>query len=157
MLTNIIGLCGIAGVSGTVSSQPSDADPHQLQLQSYKLVGDNIDKSVKARYMRSEGGHNKSLHYFLYFAGVDFSAYPDVRPLHSPMQIGLYLLPSTDDDITLHLFMTHLSCIYAPIFPSSNLPLKMVEWCIDTMASHKPHPKHRRLLLAPLDIPYVDS
>ncbi len=29
----------------------------------YKVVGDNIDKSVRARYMRSEGHRNKSLHY----------------------------------------------------------------------------------------------
>lgn len=124
-----------------LSSQPSDADPpscKQLQLQSYKLVGDNIDKSVKARYMRFEGGHNKSLHYFHYFAvlnRVDFSAYPDVRPdlcLNSPMQIALSLLPSTDDDITLkHLFMTHISrvlCTHIPFFKSTFEDV--VEWHI---------------------------
>ena len=51
----------------------------------YKLVGDNLDKGVKTRYMRSddaEGYRNKSLHYFHSFAiqnRIDLSKLPDVH------------------------------------------------------------------------------
>ncbi len=46
-----------AGVTAT-----SEANvPKQLR---YKLIGDNIDKGVKARFMRVEDHSNKSLHYF---------------------------------------------------------------------------------------------
>ena len=34
----------------------------------YKLVGDNIDKTVKSRHMRLNDHHNKSFHYFYSFS-----------------------------------------------------------------------------------------
>ncbi len=104
---------------------PSDP-PTCTQHLGYKLVGDNIDKGVKARYMRVEGSRNKSLHYFHSFAvldRIDFSPLPDVFPqtcLNSPKQLALALLPSTDDDKTLReLFGTHVSrilCTHIPFF-----------------------------------------
>ena len=57
---------------------------------SYKLVGDKIDKGVKARYMRADKYHNKSLHYFHSYAmasRIDFSKFSNVKPatcLNSP-------------------------------------------------------------------------
>ena len=36
--------------------QLPEATSAHLQLQSYKLVGDNIDKSVRAQYLRYDGG-----------------------------------------------------------------------------------------------------
>ena len=52
--------------SSTVIAETSQSSGSQ-QL-GYKLMGDNVDKSVKARYMRMEQYSNKSLHYFHYFA-----------------------------------------------------------------------------------------
>lgn len=122
------------------SSQQFDAAAStstQLQL-SYKLVGDNIDKSVKTRYMCLEGGHNQSLHYFHCFAvlnRIDFTEFPDVQPqlcLNSPDNIALTLLPSAEDDQTLkNLFMTHVSrilCTHIPFFKASFEDV--VEWHI---------------------------
>ena len=48
----------------------ADLDPDQettpkerKQELGYKIIGDNLDKTVKARYMR-DGARNQSLHYF---------------------------------------------------------------------------------------------
>ena len=57
-----------------------------IQPLSFKLVGDNIDKNVKARYLRSDHG-NSSLHYFHSFAvkdRIDFSHLSSTLPLHAP-------------------------------------------------------------------------
>ena len=92
----------------------------------YKLVGDNIDIGVKARYRRMEGSHSHSLHYFHSFtvqSRIDFSHLPDQHPdtcLNSPNQLALTLLPSADDDRSLRdLFVTHVSrilCTHMPFF-----------------------------------------
>ena len=75
------------------------------QKVGFKLVGDNIDKSIKARYVfRSDKHRNQSLHYFHPFAmknRKDFSHLLDIHPqscANSPHNIVLSLLPSADDD-----------------------------------------------------------
>ena len=78
--------------------------PKKAPLLGYKIIGDNIDKMVKARYMRDEGYCNKSLHYFHSFAiqnRIDLSSYPDVHPhtcMDSPSRRASALLPSEEDD-----------------------------------------------------------
>ena len=115
-----------------VIKMPKEADtppsepPTLTQCVGCKLVGDNIDKGVKTCYMRVEGSHNKSLHYFHSFAvlnRVDFSHLPDVFPhtcLNHPRQLALALLPSKDDDRALtQLFGIHVSrilCTHMPFF-----------------------------------------
>ena len=109
-----------------------------LQHRSYKLVGDNIDKNVKARYMRIEGSRNQSLHYFHSFAVLDrinFSHLPDVflhTCLNSPKQLALAMLPSKDDDKVLTLlFETHVSRILCTHIPFFKLSFEdIVEWHI---------------------------
>ena len=106
----------------TAPSAPSASTCHLV----YKLVGDNIDKAVKARYMRVEGSRNQSLHYFHSFAvldRIDFSHLPNVFPdtcLNSPKKLALALLPSEGDDTILtRLFETHVSrilCTHMPFF-----------------------------------------
>ena len=66
----------------------------------YQLVGDNLDKGVRARYMRSQSHHDQSLHYFNSFAvynRIDFSSYPDIHP-STCFDIEQNQLPSRDDD-----------------------------------------------------------
>ena len=76
-------------------------------LLGYKLVGDNIDKGVKARFMRVEKHCGQSLHYFHFCAiqnRIDFGKYSDAQPqtcLDSPKKRALYLLPSDEDDDAL--------------------------------------------------------
>lgn len=73
----------------------------------YKIIGDNIDKGVKARFMRVEDHGNQSLHYFHACAiqnRVNFSDYADVHPHgceDSPERRALRLLPSEEDDNAL--------------------------------------------------------
>ena len=83
-------------------------------LLGYKLVGDNIDKGVKARYMRADEHRGQSLHYFHSFAvqnRIDFSSYSDVLPatcLDSCERRAKQLLPSKDDDSCLRNNLTIL-------------------------------------------------
>ena len=113
---------------------PSDVDQHR----SFKLVGDNLDTSVKARYMRMEGSRNQSLHYFHAFAVLDrisFSHLPDVFPhtcLNSPKQLALEMLPSTIDDKALSLlFETHISRILCKHIPFFKVTFEdIVQWHI---------------------------
>lgn len=109
-----------------------------LQHRSYKLVGDNIDRSVKARYMRMEGHRNQSLHYFHSFAVLDrisFNHLPDVLPhtcFNSPKQRALSMLPTErDDEVLTLLFETHISrilCTHIPFFKTTFEDI--VEWHI---------------------------
>ena len=69
----------------------------------FKIVGDNIDKHIKPRYMRT-GHKGKSLHYFHSFAvhnriNVDnFSTERAPSCLPSPNYVAKSLLPTTSDD-----------------------------------------------------------
>ena len=73
---------------------------HANQHLGYKIVGDNIDKTVKARYMRTGSHRNQSLHYFHSLAlrsRIDFSHLPNVYPdtcSPSPLKLSLPPLPS---------------------------------------------------------------
>lgn len=129
----------LTGSSVPQSQQLDAAASTSTQLQlSYKLVGDNIDKSVKTRYMRLEGGRNQSLHYFHCFAvlnRIDFTEFPDVQPqlcLNSPDILASTLLPSAEDDQTLrNLFMTHVSRILCTHIPFFKVGFEdVVEWHI---------------------------
>lgn len=71
---------------------------------TYRLCGDNIDKTVKQRYMRYGIAKPNSIHYFHSYAvadRIDLSGTSEtVLPLPSvdAEQLSISLLPSTDDD-----------------------------------------------------------
>ena len=102
----------------------------------YKLVGDNIDMSVKARYVQVGVSRNRSLHYFHTFVvknRVDLRHLSDVHPdtcLPSSEQIACRLLPSTDDDKKLQSrFVAHVSRILATYLPYFKFAFEdVVEW-----------------------------
>ena len=52
-------------------STPSCTQVVPSSTYTFKLCGDNIDKTVKARYMNSDEGFNRSLHYFHSYAVLD--------------------------------------------------------------------------------------
>lgn len=117
----------------------TDGPSAKQQCTGFKIVGDNLDKSVKARYMRLGGSHNQSLHYFHSFAvldRIDFSSLPNIHPqqcLNSPEKRALSLLPSSDDDKALKkLFVTHVSRILTTHLPVFKLMFEDVtEWHIE--------------------------
>ena len=86
-------------------------------LLGYKLVGDNIDKRVKARFMRVEKHCGQSLHYFHFCAiqnRIDFGNYSDAQPqtcLDSPKK---------EHYISCHLMKTTML-----------LPTILLFWCPD--------------------------
>lgn len=99
-------------------SNPSQHSNHDMQLTpsadsttsplstrtTYRLCGDNIDKTVKQRYMRYGIAKPNSIHYFHSYAvadRIDLSGMSEtVLPLPSvdAEQLSISLLPSTDDD-----------------------------------------------------------
>ena len=73
----------------------------------YRLCGDNIDKTVKQRYMRFDAHKTKSLHYFHSYAvanRIDFSFLSEMTPPLPSVniqQLAISLLPSPEDDVAL--------------------------------------------------------
>ena len=91
---------------------------------TYKLVGDNLDLTVKARYMRIDGQKDQSLHYFHHMSvcdRIEFSHLPISRAhtcLNSPSNLAVSLLPDVKSDESLisdlsvlvsRIIVTHLS------------------------------------------------
>ena len=107
---------GNEGTDVTAGMDTSQSDSQLMALEthssgntgtlSYKLVGDNIDKTVKHRYMRVDKHRkNESMHYFHAFAvrdRIDFSSlsnhFPSISSLPFPDEIVKTLLPSKEDD-----------------------------------------------------------
>lgn len=85
--------CHISRISGISYSLP----------KGYRICGDNIDKTVRPRYMRSDKA-NKSLHYFHSYAvqnRVDVSHLADSpvdMSTFTPDRIASTILPSSNDD-----------------------------------------------------------
>ncbi len=103
------------------SSQPPNqqADSPSLQAPSselalekgnpelYCLCGDNIDITVKPRFMRTDKHKTTSLHYFHSYAvqnRIDFSDLSETVPMALVVdvhQLAASLLPTPDDDVAL--------------------------------------------------------
>lgn len=83
--------------TGTTVAIPTATDNINI-WNGYKLVGDNVDKNVRASFQRI-GYTTQSLHYFHAYAvldRVDFSGLSDAAP--SPSIVDpLSFLPSKDD------------------------------------------------------------
>ena len=111
-----------------------------------KIVGDNIDKTVKARYMRTGSHRNQSLHYFHSLAlrsRIDFSHLPNVYPdtcSPSPLKLAESLLPSASDDQSLRdLFIMHVSRVLSTHIPFFEFAFEdVVEW-------HRKHDYYKQM------------
>lgn len=69
-----------------ISQQPEDEASVQCSWNGFKIVGDNIDKTVHASFQRSNDLTQRSLHHFHAFAvrdRIDFSDLSDSQPLHA--------------------------------------------------------------------------
>ena len=126
-------------------SQPT-ADMYTPKKLSYKLVGDNIDKKVKSRYMRLNGHRNKSFHYFHSFAvqnRIDISSLLDVLPHgcpNHPCKVALGLLSSAQDDKALRQhFVTLISRVLYTHIPFFNFSFDgVIDW-------HKKHKYYQQM------------
>ena len=73
----------------------------------YTLCGDNIDKTIKRRYLRTDSNATAtSLHYFHFYAvkdRIDFSDLGEKAILcdADQLQLALSLLPSPEDDMAI--------------------------------------------------------
>lgn len=100
-------MISIQATPTAVQVEQEDCHCDALGCKGYKLVGDNFDKNVKARYIRHSSHQNRSLHFFHVCAiedRIDFSHIPNQHPhgcLNSPRKRALALLPSTKDDNSL--------------------------------------------------------
>ena len=89
------------------SSSQLEYHDHTTAVTLYKLCGDNIDKTVHQRYMRSDSHGTRSLHYFHSYAIADRINFSNLsqetqpsRSLNSHTQ-ALLLLPSLEDEEAL--------------------------------------------------------
>ena len=89
------------------TGEDSECEHQPASVTFYRICGDNIDKSVKHRYMRSDFQGSSSLHYFHSYATadrIDFSKLSDKSP--PAKQLGNHaeafiLLPSLEDEEAL--------------------------------------------------------
>ena len=89
------------------TGEDSECEHQPASITFYRICGDNIDKSVKHRYMRSDFQGSSSLHYFHSYATadrIDFSKLSDKSP--PAKQLGNHaeafiLLPSLEDEDAL--------------------------------------------------------
>ena len=79
-----------------------------MRHKGYRLCGDNIDKTVRRRHLRSDRRNNISMHYFHVYAvenRIDFSNCPDVMPDNSKISdfrfVAKSLLSTSHDDAVL--------------------------------------------------------
>ena len=101
--------------------ESQDKDNPRRQICYFKLVGDNLDKNIKPRYMRSDR-QTTSLHYFHVYAvldRVDVSAMSNqVSFVDSQASDLNALLPSAEDDMNIKAnFSTLVSRILVKYLP----------------------------------------
>ncbi len=108
----------------------------------FKLVGDNVDKTIKPRHMR-EDRQTRSAHYFHLYATkdrIDLSHIPDnSRPVNVAPPLE-ELLPSPADEKAL---MGNLSVLVSRIL-SNHIPF-IKENLGDTVDQHIPHPHSKEM------------
>ena len=89
----------ISNPEGDQSSNSNDSiEPQPCTSNEYKIVGDNIDKNIRASFQRLNH-QTKSLHYFHTFAvrdRVDFSGLSDVTPHYVKIDPATLLPGPTD-------------------------------------------------------------
>lgn len=105
---------------GEILHAPGSDDPLSIDPSEYptfKIVGDNIAKSVKPRF-RCYDSQSKSLHYFNHYAVKDctdishLSGIPTPLPSRDYLALAESLLPSSQDNETLaNNSSTHFSRI----------------------------------------------
>ena len=97
--------------------------PHTKEWYGFKLVGDNLDKTINPRIMRSDH-QRSSLHYFHCFAvrdRINLSNFSDIPPVISSLSIDdtlSKLIPTNDDQRALqHNFKVIMSQILVEEIP----------------------------------------
>ena len=118
----------------------NDIIPHS-KMFGFKLVGDNLDISVNARYLRAEKHCNQSMHFFHSYAVLDRIAMGNLSiglPATCnprPLDMALSLLPTEENDSVTSL---HLSAEFLLLIsPSFNLPFRMLLYGIYTTNTTK--------------------
>ena len=99
------------GDLSSTSTNPTEEDSSsptsttQKVVNTFKLVGDNVDSMFKQRYMRSDKHRAGGIHYFHTYAArdrIDFSMlserFPEPNSLPREEDVALSLLPSNKDD-----------------------------------------------------------
>ena len=120
---------------------PSSASVPLLETKTslpFKLVGDNIDKNVRPRYLRSSIHRTESLHYFHSYTVRDrigFNELPHKQPsscLPSKHTLAESILPSPTDDalkINITTLVSRILVKHIDIFNKS-FP-DVVDWHIN--------------------------
>ena len=110
------------------------------------LIGDNIDKAIKPRYMRSDQKGKQLLHYFHYFTSstrIDTSTLSHISPAPPTHLLydrcALSLLPScSDDKILKHNFGIMIGRILAKHMDDFHFHFgDVVEWHISQKYSEE--------------------
>ena len=105
--------------SNLIRTQPGI--PVQLKRKGYRLCGDNIDKNIHNRHLRSDR-RNQSVYFFHVYAvenRIEVSHLSDMsmpRPISDLDRISYEVLPKTSDDLamrnTISILISRVLCKY---------------------------------------------
>ena len=85
----------------TVEKDSTQCEETSHEWQGFKIVGDNIDKTVRPRHQTTDSP-TQSLHYFNSYAvqdRIDFSSYSDTTPTINLETVSMDSLLPTEDDL----------------------------------------------------------
>ena len=131
----------------TVDSVTITSSNLSTSLVTYSLMGDNLDTTVKSRFIRTDGRKGSSLHYFHSLAIKDRISNLcelDITPYHNcinkPESTALEFLPSISNDKAMKdIFIMIISKILATHMPYFNLS------CSDIVTWHKHHKYYKEM------------
>ena len=97
-----------------VDNDLQPADDHNVRF-GFIIVGDNLDETVKPRYMRCDQYRTKSLHYFNSYALKDRIPLDHLQKSHETLHphpghvAASTILPSASDDAALKVCLVETS------------------------------------------------
>ena len=103
-------------------SWPTESCPLPSSIKTFKLIGENIDKHVKPRDMRSDYQvHDLHVHYFHVYGvrdRIDLSSFPDnpALPDITSIILNLILPTATHENVSILVACTLKKYMYMPFF-----------------------------------------
>ena len=126
---------------------PSDTNGTAAEIHTFSTMGDNLDTTIKRRYMRTDSHIEGSLHYFHVLAVKDrvedfgqLAITPYCTCFNNPEKMAIQLLPTKEQDATLKenliMIVAQKLATYMPFLQFA---------CSDVTTWHKEHKYYKEM------------
>ena len=128
-------------------AEPSDANGTAAEINTFSTMGDNLDTTIKRRYMRTDSHIEGSLHYFHVLAVKDrvkdfgqLAMTPYHTCFNNPEKMAAQLLPTKEQDAALKenliMIVARKLATYMPFLQFA---------CSDVTTWHKEHEYYKEM------------